>query len=78
MTNKEILGKVTSNKMNKTIIVSVQTQVSHKKYAKIMTKTNKYYVHDEENQCNIGDLVKIKATRPLSKNKRWILIKKII
>nr|QCI05540.1 ribosomal protein S17 [Crouania attenuata] len=78
MNNKIILGIVTSNKMNKTIVVSVKKQVAHKKYAKIMTKTNKYYAHDEDNECNIGDLVEIQSTKPLSKNKRWILNHKII
>nr|QCI07070.1 ribosomal protein S17 [Haraldiophyllum bonnemaisonii] len=74
MAKKETAGKVISNKMDKTIIVAVKKQVSHKKYGKIMIKTNKYYAHDADNICNIGDIVKIQETRPLSKNKRWKLI----
>nr|QCI05060.1 ribosomal protein S17 [Callithamnion tetricum] len=78
MSIKEIIGKVISNKMNKTITVVVTNKVPHKKYSKIITKTNKYYAHDENNECKIGDQVKITETRPLSKNKRWILVNKII
>nr|YP_009295280.1 30S ribosomal protein S17 [Dasya binghamiae]AOH77292.1 30S ribosomal protein S17 [Dasya binghamiae] len=74
MSKKETVGIVISNKMHKTIIVAVKKQVSHKKYGKIITKTNKYYAHDALNECQIGDKVKIQETRPLSKNKRWNLI----
>lgn len=74
MTKKETIGLVISNKMNKTIIVEVKKQASHKKYGKIITKTNKYYAHDALNECKIGDKVKIQETRPLSKKKRWNLI----
>lgn len=77
MPNKETLGIVISNKMNKTIIVTVKKQISHKKYAKIISKTNKYYADDPYNKCKIGDLVQIEETRPLSKKKRWKLIKLI-
>ncbi len=77
MPKKETCGLVISNKMNKTVIVSVKQKISHKKYGKIITKTNKYYVHDEKNICNIGDIIKIQETRPLSKNKHWTLIKLI-
>lgn len=77
MPKKENTGIVTSNKMNKTIIVTVKTKVAHKKYDKIITRTNKYYAHDENNSCNLGDLVKIQEYRPISKNKRWQLIEKI-
>nr|QCI08271.1 ribosomal protein S17 [Pterothamnion crispum] len=75
---KETLGLVINNKMHKTITVAVKKQVSHKKYGKIIIKTNKYYAHDENNECKIGDFVKIQETKPISKNKRWILINKII
>lgn len=75
---KETVGIVINNKMNKTITVSVITKSAHKKYNKIMSKTNKYYAHDENNECNIGDEVKIRETRPLSKNKHWTLVNKII
>jgi len=78
MSQKNTLGIVVSNKMDKTIIVAVKKQVSHKRYAKIIIKTNKYYVHDENNECKIGDKVKIEETRPLSKHKRWKLIELII
>nr|QCI04691.1 ribosomal protein S17 [Apoglossum ruscifolium] len=77
MSKKENFGIVISNKMNKTIIVAVKKQISHKKYGKIIIKTNKYYAHDNLNQCQIGDRVKIQETRPLSKNKRWNLIELI-
>ena len=73
MSNKETFGIVISNKMDKTIIVSVKKQISHKKYGKIIAKTNKYYVHDEHNTCKIGDIVNIIETRPLSKHKHWTL-----
>nr|YP_009295632.1 30S ribosomal protein S17 [Mastocarpus papillatus]AOL58116.1 30S ribosomal protein S17 [Mastocarpus papillatus] len=75
---KKTTGTVVSNKMEKTIIVAVKTQIAHRKYKKIITKTNKYYVHDETNKCQLGDIVKIQETRPISKNKRWKLISKII
>nr|AOM64672.1 ribosomal protein S17 [Riquetophycus sp.] len=78
MVKKENIGKVISNKMDKTIIVTVNKKISHKKYNKIIAKTNKYYADDPNNECEIGDIVKIQQTRPLSKNKRWILINKII
>nr|YP_009398094.1 ribosomal protein S17 [Gredgaria maugeana]ARW67280.1 ribosomal protein S17 [Gredgaria maugeana] len=75
MPNKETSGVVVSNKMNKTIIVIVKNPVAHKKYSKIINRTNKYYVDDPMNECNIGDRVKIQETRPLSKNKRWKIVK---
>jgi len=77
MLHNEIIGIVISNKMNKTITVIVKKQTSHKKYRKIITKTEKYYAHDPLNECKIGDLVRIRKTIPLSKNKRWELIKLI-
>lgn len=78
MPTKETIGTVVKNFMDKTITVAVKTQIAHKKYGKIFIKTNKYYAHDENNECNIGDIVKIQETRPISKNKRWKLINKII
>nr|QCI08960.1 ribosomal protein S17 [Wrangelia sp.] len=77
MTQKENFGIVVSNKMNKTIIVAVKKYIPHKKYGKFILRTNKYYAHDEENICNIGDIVQIQETRPLSKNKHWTLTKLI-
>nr|YP_009392527.1 ribosomal protein S17 [Caloglossa monosticha]ARW61089.1 ribosomal protein S17 [Caloglossa monosticha] len=77
MSKKETYGIVVSNKMDKTVTVAVKRQVAHKKYKKIMIKTNKYYAHDDSNQCQIGDRVKIQETRPLSKNKHWNVIELI-
>nr|YP_010851070.1 ribosomal protein S17 [Aphanocladia stichidiosa]WGH14046.1 ribosomal protein S17 [Aphanocladia stichidiosa] len=77
MPNKETFGTVISNKMNKTITVMVKKPVAHKKYGKIMNRTNKYYVDDPLNECNIGDRVRIQETRPLSKNKCWKIVKLI-
>lgn len=74
---KEVVGKVISNKMDKTITVAVIKKISHKKYNKVLSKTKKYYVHDEQNNYSIGDIVKIQETRPISKNKCWKVIKKI-
>lgn len=67
-------GIVTSNKMNKTIVVSITRKVKHPIYGKFVNKTTKFYAHDEKNECNIGDTVKIMETRPLSKLKRWRLV----
>ncbi|MFN8437976.1 MAG: 30S ribosomal protein S17 [Cytophagales bacterium] len=71
---KEKIGKVVSNKMDKSITVAVERKVKHAMYGKFMKKTNKFMAHDETNQCGIGDIVKISETRPLSKNKRWRLV----
>lgn len=74
---KEKVGIVISNKMSKTVTVAVKTKIPHKKYHKILAKTKKYKVHDENNSCQIGDIVKIQETRPLSKTKCWKLITKM-
>jgi len=66
-------GKVVSNKMDKTIVVAVENHVQHPLYGKIVKKTYKLKAHDENNECNIGDTVKVVETRPLSKDKRWRL-----
>ena len=66
MAVKERLGLVVSDKMNKTVVVAVETRVPHSKYKKIMARTKRYKVHDEENQCQVGDQVRIRETRPLS------------
>jgi small subunit ribosomal protein S17 len=71
---KERIGKVTSNKMTKSITVAIQRKVKHPMYGKFMNKTTKLMAHDENNDCGIGDTVRIMETRPLSKNKRWRLI----
>lgn len=67
-------GKVTSDKMDKTIVVSIETSVKHPLYGKIVKRTNKLKAHDENNECTIGDRVKVMETKPLSKDKRWRLI----
>ncbi len=67
-------GKVVSNKMDKTIVVAVETFVSHPLYKKQVKRTTKFKAHDEQNQCNIGDKVRIMETRPLSRQKRWRLV----
>ncbi len=67
-------GKVVSNKMDKTIVVAIEDHVKHPIYKKIMKKTYKLKAHDEKNECNIGDTVKVMETRPLSKDKRWRLV----
>lgn len=72
---KETIGIVISNKMDKTATIVTKNPVAHKKYNKIINKTNKYYADDPFNECKVGDKVKIKETRPLSKTKRWKVIK---
>ena len=67
-------GKVVSDKMDKTIVVAIEDQVKHPLYGKIVKRTYKLKAHDEENQCGIGDTVKVMETRPLSKDKRWRLV----
>ena len=71
---KERTGYVTSNKMDKSIVVSVERKVKHPKYGKFIKKTTTFVAHDEQNTCTIGDLVKIMETRPISKNKCWRLV----
>jgi small subunit ribosomal protein S17 len=71
---KTRIGVVTSNKMSKTITVSVERRVKHPIYGKFVKKTSKFHAHDEKNECSIGDTVMIMETRPLSKTKRWRLV----
>ena len=71
---KTRVGLVTSDKMDKTIVVSVTDNVKHPLYVKIVKRTYKLKAHDEENQCRIGDRVRVMETRPLSKDKRWRLV----
>lgn len=68
-----LVGKVVSDKMDKTIVVEVERQVRHKLYQKYMKRTKKYHAHDETNECKIGDTVKIIENRPISKTKTWML-----
>ncbi len=74
---KTRVGKVVSNKMDKTIVVAIQDNVKHSLYKKIIKRTIKLKAHDEQNVCNIGDRVEIMETRPLSKDKRWRLVEVI-
>ena len=70
-------GVVVSNKMDKTIVVAIKTKVRHPRYGKMVNRTRKFKAHDEQNQCGIGDTVRIMETRPLSKDKRWRLVEVI-
>ena len=74
---KSIIGTVKSNKMDKTIVVSVENTVSHPMYKKTVKRTYTLKAHDENNECQIGDKVEVMETRPLSKDKRWRLVKVI-
>lgn len=68
------IGRVVSNKMQKTIVVAIERKVMHPIYKKVYVRTTKVMAHDEKNECNIGDIVKIMETRPLSRHKRWRLV----
>ncbi len=74
MAVKERVGLVVSNKMNKTVVVAVENRAPNQKYGKIVVKTKRFKAHDEDNQCQEGDRVRIQETRPLSKTKRWKVI----
>ncbi|MCR5636495.1 MAG: 30S ribosomal protein S17 [Clostridiales bacterium] len=71
---KTEVGKVVSDKMDKTIVVAIENSVKHPLYKKIVKRTIKFKAHDENNECRVGDKVKIMETRPLSKDKRWRLV----
>ncbi|MCR5457054.1 MAG: 30S ribosomal protein S17 [Clostridiales bacterium] len=71
---KTRVGKVVSDKMDKTIVVAIEDNVKHPKYGKVMKRTVKIKVHDENNECTVGDKVSVMETRPLSKEKRWRLV----
>jgi len=71
---KERIGVVVSNKMEKTIVVAVARKVKHPIYGKFVNKSKKYHAHDENNECSVGDTVRLMETRPLSKTKRWRLV----
>ncbi len=68
------VGKVVSNKMDKTVVVTIEDRVAHPLYKKIVGRTYKLKAHDEENTCGVGDIVKVMETRPLSKDKRWRVV----
>lgn len=74
---KQRTGVVVSDKMDKTIVVAIKTKVRHPLYGKMVNRTRKFKAHDEQNQCGIGDTVRIMETRPLSKDKRWRLVEVI-
>ncbi len=71
---KTRVGKVVSNKMDKTVVVAIEENVKHPKYGKVIKRTVKIHVHDENNECNIGDKIEAMETRPLSATKRWRLV----
>ena len=71
---KTAVGRVVSDKMDKTVVVAIQDSVKHPMYGKIIKRTVKRKAHDEENQCGVGDRVRIMETRPISKDKRWLLV----
>ena len=71
---KTRVGRVVSNKMDKTIVIAIEDNVKHPDYGKIMKRTTKIHAHDENNECGIGDKVSVMETRPLSKTKRWRLV----
>ena len=71
---KTTVGRVVSNKMDKTVVVAIEDSVKHALYNKIVKRTVKYKAHDEENTCGVGDRVKIMETRPISKDKRWRVV----
>ena len=72
---KVMIGTVVSDKMDKTVVVAVETNVKHKIYSKIQKRTYKLKAHDENNECQVGDKVKVMETRPLSKDKRWRVVR---
>lgn len=74
---RTVVGKVISNKMQKTVVVLVERSVRHPKYGKIMKRTTKLHAHDENQVCNIGNVVKIRESRPISKMKSWVLVEVI-
>jgi small subunit ribosomal protein S17 len=74
---KERTGTVTSNKMDKSIVVAVEIKIMHPKYGKFVKQTRKFMAHDETGECGIGDVVKIMETRPISKLKRWRMVEVI-
>jgi small subunit ribosomal protein S17 len=74
MAVKQRVGLVVSDKMEKTVVVAIENRAPHPKYRKIVVRTKRYKVHDEENKCKVGDRVRIQETRPLSRTKRWEVV----
>ncbi len=75
MSRKRVIGVVVSNKMDKTVVVKVERFVQHPRFKKYIKRSKKYYAHDAENKCGVGDVVEIEETRPLSKLKRWRVVR---
>lgn len=73
-TKKQLVGVALENKMDKTVVIRVERRFPHPVYKKFVSKSNKYYAHDEKNICSKGDIVKIEESRPLSKLKRWVVL----
>ena len=73
---RELAGKVISNKMDKTVVVEVERRVLHPKYKKFVRTSSKYHAHDEQNACEINDAVIIRESRPLSRKKRWVVVER--
>jgi small subunit ribosomal protein S17 len=71
---RQLVGRVTSNKMDKTVVVEVERLVRHRRYSKVLRRVKKYKAHDEQNECQIGDIVRIIESRPLSREKRWRVV----
>jgi small subunit ribosomal protein S17 len=71
---KQMVGRVSSNKMDKTVVVEVERTVRHRLYGKVLNLTKKYKAHDENNECQIGDMVRIEEARPMSREKRWRVV----
>ena len=71
---KSYIGRIISDKMNKTVVAAVTRRIAHPRYNKVVNRTTKFKVHDEKNECKVGDLVKFIETRPISKDKRWKLL----
>ena len=74
MAVKQRVGLVVSDKMDKTVVVAIESRTAHPKYGKIVVRTKRYKAHDEENKCKVGDRVRIEETRPLSRTKRWSVV----
>lgn len=71
---KQLVGRVSSNKMDKTVVVQVERMVRHRRYGKVLRRIKKYKAHDEKNECQVGDQVRIIESRPLSREKRWRVV----
>lgn len=74
---KELVGKVVSDKMDKTVVVRADRRMKHPLYEKVVVLSKKFVAHDEKNECGIGDKIKIRQSRPMSKTKRWVVVKTI-